>query len=159
FGNFSSTYDRRRCCCKISLTWITSTAASLMPERLRSLAGPAARNVVSRKTVMRALSSGTLGSPTLVRLFRQPLTLLVSDGASNRLSHTSERIRMSITGFLFLRCEEFVPGGKIKSEIPAGCATQTRAAGSHVLQSFIIGVAQANPSCLVIYSVSREPEH
>jgi RNA polymerase sigma-70 factor (ECF subfamily) len=31
-------------------------------ERLRSLAGPAARNVMSRKTVMAARSSATLGS-------------------------------------------------------------------------------------------------
>jgi hypothetical protein len=45
-----------------------------LAERLRSLAGPAARNVMSRKTVMPARSSATPYSPAFLRPRRQMST-------------------------------------------------------------------------------------
>jgi hypothetical protein len=53
------------------------TSRQCTSERLRSLAGPAARNVVSRKTVMPARSSATRGS--LRVSLRRPTSMAVHD--------------------------------------------------------------------------------
>src|SRR5207248_2178428 len=66
-----------------------SIDAPPVDERLRSLAGPAARNLVSWKTVKLARSSATLGSPALASAGDRDLQLRPARCSAGRQSATS----------------------------------------------------------------------